>query len=106
MITTDSLRGRLALMAAHCAGMVDLVALPLWVGILMSHYRFDPQQAGGVVTLFLVGAVVAETVRLAESIGALAGRIRAAHLLTHVRQQAMLSPQQVASYQRLRGYGD
>ena len=62
MITTDSLRGRLALMAAHCAGMVDLVALPLWVGILMSHYRFDPQQAGGVVTLFLVGAVVASTV--------------------------------------------
>lgn len=61
MITTDSLRGRMALMVAHCAGMVDLVALPLWVGSLMGHYRFDPQQAGGVVTLFLVGAVLASS---------------------------------------------
>jgi predicted MFS family arabinose efflux permease len=61
MITTDSLRGRMALMVAHCAGMVDLVALPLWVGALMGHYHFDPQQAGGLATLFLLGAVLAST---------------------------------------------
>ena len=46
MITTNSLRGRVALMVGHCAGMVDLVALPVWVGTLISVYRFDPQQAG------------------------------------------------------------
>lgn len=58
MITTSSLRGRIALMVAHCAGMVDLVALPVWVGALIQHYRFDPQQAGGLATLFLAGAVL------------------------------------------------
>jgi predicted MFS family arabinose efflux permease len=58
-IAIDSRRGRIALMVAHCAGMVDLVALPVWVGALITHYRFDPQQAGGLATLFLVGAVVA-----------------------------------------------
>lgn len=62
MITTHSLRGRIALMAGHCAGMVDLVALPVWVGTLMSAYRFDPQQAGLLATLFLVGAVVSSLV--------------------------------------------
>ena len=55
--TTERWPGRIALMVAHCAGMVDLVALPVWVGTLISAYRFDPQQAGGLVTLFLVGAV-------------------------------------------------
>lgn len=59
MITTNSLRGRVALMVGHCAGMVDLVALPVWVGTLISVYRFDPQQAGLLATLFLAGAVVA-----------------------------------------------
>ncbi|WP_280189201.1 MFS transporter [Delftia sp. PS-11] len=49
--------GVLALFAAHCAGMVDLVGLPVWVGALIGHYRFDAQQAGTLVTLFLAGAV-------------------------------------------------
>ena len=48
---TDSIAGRGVLMVAHCAGMVDLVALPVWVGTLISAYKFDPQQAGGLVTL-------------------------------------------------------
>jgi len=38
--------------------MVDLVALPIWVGALVQHYHFDPQQAGLLVTLFLAGAVL------------------------------------------------
>lgn len=59
MIRTQSLAGRTALCVAHCAGLVDLVALPLWVGALIQHYRFDPQQAGLLVTLFLAGGVVA-----------------------------------------------
>lgn len=58
MSNTIRLPGRIALMVAHCAGMVDLIALPVWVGTLIAHYKLDPQQAGGLVTLFLVGAVV------------------------------------------------
>lgn len=50
--------GQLALIVAHCAGMVDLVALPVWVGTLIQHYRLNPQQAGGLATLFLIGAVI------------------------------------------------
>ncbi len=59
MIQTDSTRGRIALMVAHCAGMLDMVALPVWVGTLVSRYGFDPQQAGLLVTLFLGGVVLA-----------------------------------------------
>lgn len=59
MITTSSWRGRMALMVAHCAGMVDLVTLPVWVGTLISRYQLEPQKAGLLVTLFLVGAVIA-----------------------------------------------
>lgn len=62
MTRTDSLRGRVCLMAAHCAGMVDLVALPIWVGALISHYKLDPQQAGALATLFLLGAVAASSI--------------------------------------------
>jgi predicted MFS family arabinose efflux permease len=58
-IPVASKRGRVALMIAHCAGMVDLVALSVWVGALIAHYGFDPQQAGGLPTLFLLGAVLA-----------------------------------------------
>ncbi|GGY43125.1 MFS transporter [Pseudoduganella albidiflava] len=57
--TSESRAGRASLMVAHCAGMVDLVALPVWVGVLISGYGLDPQQAGGLATLFLAGAVCA-----------------------------------------------
>jgi MFS family permease len=57
--TTENRGGRAALMVAHCAGMVDLVALPVWVGVLISGYGLDQQQAGGLATLFLIGAVSA-----------------------------------------------
>ena len=77
MVTTDSRRGRLALMVGHCAGMVDLVALPVWVGTLIGHHRFDPQQAGALATLFLAAAVVA-SVLLAPRFGRLPRRAVAA----------------------------
>jgi len=73
MVTTDSRRGRVALMVAHCAGMVDLVALPVWVGTLIGRFGFDPQQAGGLATLFLAAAVVA-SVALAPRFGRLPRR--------------------------------
>lgn len=59
MPSTESKRGILALMVAHCAGMLDLVALPVWVGTLIARYGFDPQRAGGLATLFLAGASLA-----------------------------------------------
>lgn len=61
MSPTDTLRARTALIAAHCAGMVDIVALPVWVGTLIARFGFDPQQAGALATLFLVGGVIAST---------------------------------------------
>ena len=41
VIKTDSRTGRSVLMVAHCAGMVDMVALPVWVGTLIAAYKFD-----------------------------------------------------------------
>ena len=46
-----------ALLTAHCAGMLDLVTLPLWVGALVAWYGLDPQRAGLLATLFLCGQV-------------------------------------------------
>jgi predicted MFS family arabinose efflux permease len=46
-----------ALLTAHCAGMLDMVTLPLWVGALVAWYGFDPQRAGLLATLFLCGQV-------------------------------------------------
>ncbi|HSV34237.1 MAG TPA: MFS transporter [Ramlibacter sp.] len=71
--TTFKWPGKLALMAGHCAGMVDLVALPVWVGTLIAHYKLDPQQAGALATLFLAAAVAA-SVLLAPRIARLPGR--------------------------------
>lgn len=59
---TDTLRGRAVLSVAHVAGMVDMVALPIWVGTLISRYQLSPQQAGGLVTLFLAAVVLASLV--------------------------------------------
>ena len=38
---TTSTFGHVTLMVAHCAGMVDLVALPVWVGTLIQHHQLD-----------------------------------------------------------------
>lgn len=52
-----------ALLIAHCAGMLDLVALPVWVGAaLIGSMGLAPAQAGLLVTLFLAGQVLASLV--------------------------------------------
>lgn len=49
-----------ALMLGHCAGLLDLVGLPVWVGAnLIGFYQFDPQKAGLLATVFLLCAVLA-----------------------------------------------
>ena len=45
-----------ALVICHCAGMLDMVALPVWIGALVERYGFSTQQAGGIVTLYITGA--------------------------------------------------
>jgi predicted MFS family arabinose efflux permease len=74
--TTGTRAGRLVLMTSHCAGMVDMVALPLWVGTLVTAYALDAQQAGMLVTLFLLGAVVA-SIFFAPSFNRIDGRTAA-----------------------------
>lgn len=56
-MSSQATRGTYVLMLAHVAGLIDLVALPLWVGILVQHYRLDFEHAGLTVTLFLLGVV-------------------------------------------------
>lgn len=52
-----------ALMLGHCAGMLDLVGLPVWVGAnLVGFYKFDPQKAGLLATVFLLCAVISSMV--------------------------------------------
>lgn len=52
-----------ALLLGHCAGMLDLVGLPVWVGAnLIGFYKFDPQKAGLLATVFLLCAVIASMV--------------------------------------------
>lgn len=58
----DSFSARSVLTLAHVVGMIDMVALPLWIGTLMQHYGYSAPQAGITVTLFLLGVVVASAV--------------------------------------------
>lgn len=54
----ESIGGRAALVIGHCAGMIDVVALPVWIGIvLIGRLGLQPQQAGGLATLFLASVV-------------------------------------------------
>lgn len=64
MTKLNSLGGNASLCIGHMAGMIDLAALPLWVGIMMQHYRLPPEQAGLTITMFL-GAVVVTSCVLA-----------------------------------------
>lgn len=59
MSTPDTLGGKAVLTLAHVIGMIDMVALPIWIGVLIQYYQYSPPQAGITVTLFLLGVVVA-----------------------------------------------
>ncbi|MFT0174024.1 MFS transporter [Paraburkholderia mimosarum] len=73
----DGLTGRSSLVLGHCAGMIDVVALPVWVGIvLIRYYGLDPQNAGALATSFL-GAVVASSLLISPRIRHIRGTIAA-----------------------------
>lgn len=62
MSKVNSKGGVLALVVGHMAGMIDLGALPIWVGTLISGYGLPAPLAGGLVSLFLLAVVVASVV--------------------------------------------
>lgn len=81
-----------ALMERHKAEVralgAELVAAERRLDDLFRARRATPAQVGA----------------LALQIGTLQGRIRAAHLNTHVEQTRALRPEQIAASDRLRGY--
>lgn len=66
-----------ALVVAHVAGMIDLVALPVWVNTLIEHFHFDPQSAGALATAYLACAVLC-SVCIAPVIARVPARLTAA----------------------------
>lgn len=54
----DRFKGRVALLFCHCAGMVDLIAMPVWIDVLIRRYGLGPQRAGALVSVFLLAAVI------------------------------------------------
>ncbi len=77
MHTKETLAGRLVLVACNVAGMVDLVALPLWVGVLMQSRSLGPQAAGLTVTCYVLG-VFASSIALSRRFDSIPGRPAAA----------------------------
>jgi predicted MFS family arabinose efflux permease len=73
---TEKWSGRIPLMFGHCAGMVNLVALPVWVGVLISTYQFDALSAGALATIFLLGAVVSN-LYFTTKFGKVSGKVAA-----------------------------
>ncbi len=62
---------------------------------------------GALDALFAAGTAEAQPVRaLLDEIGALQAELRFVHLNAHLAMKALLSPAQVAHYDRLRGYTD
>jgi predicted MFS family arabinose efflux permease len=66
-----------ALVVAHVAGMIDLVALPVWVNTLIEGFHFDAQRAGALATAYLACAVLCSVV-IAPLFARLPGRLASA----------------------------
>lgn len=62
MTKLNSWGGQATLSVAHMAGMIDLAALPLWIGSLMKFYGLAAPQAGLTVTAFLAAVVVSSVI--------------------------------------------
>jgi len=74
-------------------------AVPLGDLILQREAALDGLFRDGKATEAAVQAASVE-------IGALQGQLRAVHLNTHIAMKALLKPEQVAAYDRLRGYAE
>jgi len=90
--------GRLVLTLAHVAGMIDLVALPVWVGTaLIGEYHLSPPVAGGMVTAYLA-SVVAASLTFAPRFNRISARLAAplAFAVTTLSFAALIFTTQVA----------
>lgn len=68
---SESRSGTAALVIGHCAGLMDITALPIWVGIvLIGQLALDPQRAGFLLTLFL-GSIVLSSLYVAPRLARL-----------------------------------
>jgi predicted MFS family arabinose efflux permease len=74
--TSENFLGRATLLISHVGGMVDLVALPLWISGLIASAHFLPQKAGALVSLYIFGVMISNIV-LAPRFMRLNGRIAA-----------------------------
>ena len=67
----EARNGTAALVIGHCAGLMDITTLPIWVGIvLIGQLALDPQRAGFLLTLFL-GSVVLSSLCIAPKLSRL-----------------------------------
>jgi Spy/CpxP family protein refolding chaperone len=78
---------------------MSATAQPLGAEIIDREGALDKLFAKGQIT---PDALKAET----ATIGELRGQLRAVHLAAHLETRALLTPEQIARYQQLRGYGD
>lgn len=96
MTTPDTAGGKAVLTIGHVAGLIDMVALPLWIGALIQFYHFSPEQAGSTVSLFLLGAFLSSLMlaprfnRLPRRLSAVAGFAGAAICFVLASRQAQL----------------
>lgn len=67
----ESRNGTAVLVIGHCAGLMDITTLPIWVGIvLIGQLALDPQSAGFLLTLFL-GSVVLSSLYISPKLSRL-----------------------------------
>lgn len=72
-------------------------AVPMGERVLAEEIALD--------RLFASGAITGESLQAAMGrIGAAQGALRATHLRYHLAMKHLLSPEQIASYRKLRGY--
>lgn len=99
------LRDKLGLTPAQAEAVQDsfrrmeAAAKPLGADLVAHERAMDDAFRGGTMT---PARLAADT----GAIGALQGRLRAVHLAAHLEVRDVLTPGQVAAYDRLRGYAD
>ena len=98
------LRAQLGLSARQISAVQDsfdrmsAAARPLGFEIVVAERRLDEAFASGVIDPEMLRAETA-------AIGELQRKLRAVHLAAHLETRSLLSPEQIAHYDALRGYG-
>jgi predicted MFS family arabinose efflux permease len=72
--SAEGVVGRGALLIGHAAGMLDLVSMPLWVGVLIQFRHMSPPEAGLLITAYMTG-VFLTSVSLAPRFARLPARL-------------------------------